>query len=813
MTDQTIHKQEFRIRDLSTRSVLLFPARAQIVRDIKDVTLEPGLNQIVIDGLTPTVDEHSIKVDGIGAATITDLAIDLHPNREIYEDIYPSDSEEDEDSDSNPDEDSEAEDAAVKSVADQIEDLNVQLQDEQEKINSAASRLKICENYGASITEHPPASNEFEQTVKAYNVEREKIYLDHKTSLASTEKIREQIRKLEKEKSRLGKAAVKAKEKARKEREKLRQKKLRRKEEARKEKKRIEAERYSFWPKKVYRVTISLEPSTWTPASSRRSSMDSESIVKLASPSKESPESHLSSGTVNISLTYITYSASWSPRYDLSLNTVSGNGVLEYGAELRNTTSETWKDAKVILSTSQASFQGLADSIPVLQPWHVRLVKSGRNPETALFSSHELNEKKNDWSHSRKKQAPRAELFGRVSHSTGLFGAPNQQFQQQQMLQQQAQQAQQQQMQQMQQQQVQYQHQEQPRPLFGRAAPASGGLFGSSNSMAQPGAFGGFGGSSLFGATRAMPPPPPAPVPALDPTIESEEALADELEMDSATLAHQEPALTFEEGAWEESGMTTTYDVPALKTLGPSNSTIKHKIAKINFTNIVFSHIVIAKLRPVAFLKAQLRNLSKITLLKGPLGLTLDDSFLGQATLPRCSAGDSFSLSLGVDPAVNVSYPKPTARRSQSGIFSKEDTNVFTRCVTVTNTKPNTPISLNIVDQVPISEDERLKIDILEPRGLRLGGDSVKTGSGVSKQGQSTSSASKNKNPPQNARSSVYDTVKDAVSRDTKWGVAEAAAKKNGEIVWKVQLNPGYEVKLDLQYEATFPGGETIVGV
>ena len=34
-------------------------------------------------------------------------------------------------------------------------------------------------------------------------------------------------------------------------------------------------------------------------------------------------------------------------------------------------------------------------------------------------------------------------------------------------------------------------------------------------------------------------------------------------------------SLVFEEGAWEESGMTTTYDVPGLKTLAPSNSTVR----------------------------------------------------------------------------------------------------------------------------------------------------------------------------------------------------------------------------------------------
>jgi len=35
-----IHKTEYRIRDLPTRSVTLFPTRAQVVRDIKDVPLK-----------------------------------------------------------------------------------------------------------------------------------------------------------------------------------------------------------------------------------------------------------------------------------------------------------------------------------------------------------------------------------------------------------------------------------------------------------------------------------------------------------------------------------------------------------------------------------------------------------------------------------------------------------------------------------------------------------------------------------------------------------------------------------------------------
>ena len=51
--------------------------------------LQTGVNQITVLGLTPTVDEHSIKVEGTGSAIISDITVELLPNRDIFEEIYP----------------------------------------------------------------------------------------------------------------------------------------------------------------------------------------------------------------------------------------------------------------------------------------------------------------------------------------------------------------------------------------------------------------------------------------------------------------------------------------------------------------------------------------------------------------------------------------------------------------------------------------------------------------------------------------------------------------------------------------------------
>lgn len=346
MSNDDIHRQEFLIRDLTTRSVLLFPTRAQIIRDIKEITLHPGANQIVIDGLAPTVDEHSIKVEGTGSATITDVTVDLLPNREVYEDIYPSDSEEEDDDE---DDESDVEHEGMMSIADKIKKLKIDLLNEQEKINSAANRLSICDNFGKSVASDRPPPDDLEKLLKAYNEEREKIYKDHLATTHISEKIREDIRKAEKEKAKLAKSLAKIDVKKQREKLKLREKKIRQAAEIQKEKERIRAEREAIWPRKVFKITINLEPASLTPGSSRRSSVDDgDTLVNLATSTFHEPSTApLKSGDISLSLSYITYSASWSPRYDLSLSTTKSAGVLEYGAELKNTTSESWRDAKV----------------------------------------------------------------------------------------------------------------------------------------------------------------------------------------------------------------------------------------------------------------------------------------------------------------------------------------------------------------------------------------------------------------------------------------------------------------------------------
>jgi hypothetical protein len=731
--------------------------------------------------------------------------------------VYPSDSEEEEDEndeENGPHEEPES----MKAIMNKIEQLNLDLLEEKEKIDSAAYRLQICDHFGSTASDNHPAPSDLGSIIKAYTDERAKISVDRTRSIVAVRKVEEEIAKYEKEKVKLRSVLAKAHYKEHKEKTKLRMKKARKMAETRKERQRIKDERSSFWPKKVYRITISLEPTIQTPGSSRPSSIDGDTIVNLATTTFHNPSSeHLKAGEVSLSLSYITYSASWAPRYDLSLNSLKCTGVLEYGAELKNNTSETWRDAKVVLSTSQTTFSGLNESIPVLHPWHVRLVKGLTGTDGALFSKTELEAKRQQRIESTEVgQKPRHEIFGIENSRAPAWAASRHPY-------------------------AEAAYDQASSSLFRREdrlpqpfgaqsnSNVQGSLLGSSgtwaqsNSNTQSSLFGSSGTclqsntniqGGLFGSVT---PATSAPIPVsgavlmarrrVQPSDEAEES-KEELAFVAAGDSDPDNSIVFEEGAWEESGLTTTYDVPGLKTLAPSNSTSKHKISKIDFKNIVFSHIVVGKLRQVAFLKARLCNASRITLLKGPLSLTLDGSFLGRSTFPRCSAGESFTLPLGVDPAIQIHYLKPTVRRSQSGIFSKEDSNTFMRTMVITNTKHNAPVELVALDQIPVSEDERLKIEITSPRGLKIDGESVCTGVGF----KQTNLAQAPTGTTQSAKMSSYpSSARQESGPQGGWGKAEAMVKKNGEVTWNIKLKAGCGVRLCLEYEALFPAGEAVV--
>ncbi|UPL04162.1 hypothetical protein LCI18_015096 [Fusarium solani-melongenae] len=788
---EVTHKVQYKIRELGTRSVTLFPTQAQIKREIKDVPLKPGTNEISILGFSPTIDKNSVMVEGSGSATITGISVEFVPNHELFDDVYPDDDSDDSLSEDDIDEFKEADEyPGLAETLEREQELTDNLEKAREEITNADDRLKILDSYSKSVDKREGVI--ISEVLETYKQQRERAYEDRMAGTLRERTIIKDLNKAWSERSRLSKLkdkqnykTFKAQTKLLKAKQKAKSKQLKRIEEKRKEKERIRNERARCWPKYCYTVHIQLEVNpSFTPSSSRRSSFSSEVDVVKRSESRTVPLEE--NPTCDLLLSYVTNSAFWTPSYDLQLSTVNATGTLCFDAGLHNTTSETWENCKITLSTSQATSSTLDDSIPVLLPWHIKLASKGSTGN--IFNSRQERQQKNEWQ-SKKTAAPapkpRQEMFGlntapvavendyqsqlmmlEQQNKKRLMMARQEQDgpaaarwgshpQAQQMMQQQMQQAQQQ-AQQRAQQQAQRQHIQIPQ-MSGAAQ-----MMGPPQMQMQM--------QGMMQQQRGQQ--------ALEDFIMSEEVIRDD---DDVTMPDAQPSLEFQNSLVEETGFTTTYDLPGLKTLVPKFTVSKQRVARLNFSNVLFSHTIVAKYQPVAYLRAKLRNNSKLTLLRGPASLTLDGSFMGQAKIPRCNSGAIFSLSLGVDSAIRVMYPKPDVRRSTSGMFSKEDSSMYVRTVTVHNTRitATKPAQVLVLDQVPVSEDDRLRVDISNPRGLTVGG------------------------APQAAGLPGRET-----QEDKNWGKATATLKEGGQIAWDVSLNPGKAVKLGLEYAVSMPSGD-----
>ncbi len=763
---------------------------------------QPGANEIIVVGVTPTADEHSIKVEGTGSAIITDITVELLPNRDIFQEIYPeSDSDSDkEESDDDDDDEADKINAALDALREKLTVLGDDQKRAAETVASAESRLKILDAYGKSLDKKRGV--DIETSVETYRKEREKVFKDHLDGLARDRALATEITKLRRDEARLLKLqdkeaakVAKAKAKVKRAKEKLKAKQQRRDNEKAKEKARIHKEREQFWAKSCYTVRISLDAgANFTPGSSRRSSIASATDVQLVK--KDDAAAAATSMTCDLALEYVTSSAFWSPSYDLALSSTNNTATLSFDARLTNMTSETWTNSRVVLSTSQANFSGLQDDTPTLVPW--RLKMAGRHHGGSwdgldIAYTREERAQKEEWNATQNQvqQKPRAELFGAGYAAGARKGAPNVWQQssapaisapampvpppqplalasfgvQQQSLEQNRSYA--------------FGNATYPNAPGGPAASVSlgGGLFGSvmpsakskrSDSRLRSGSPGGGGGGGApHGAT--------------------DQFYADEADLDgdAQTILDSTPEVTFQDSSFEETGLTATYDLPHPKTLKPSSTASKQRVARLSFAHVTFSRTVVAKYKPAAYLRARLRNTSKLTLLKGPTGLTLDGTFLGRSTLPRCSAGDAFNMPLGVDPAIRVAYPKAEVARSTTGVFSKGENSVYTRCVTLVNTRASAgkSVGITVIDQVPVSEDEKLRVDVLQPAGVGSGR-AVATGL-PGKEG----------------------------AEGAEWGRATASLKKAGEVQWEVVLNAGKSVKLVLQYEVAFPTGSGVTQV
>ena len=204
---------------------------------------------------------------------------------------------------------------------------------------------------------------------------------------------------------------------------------------------------------------------------------------------------------------------------------------------------------------------------------------------------------------------------------------------------------------------------------------------------------------------------------------------------------------------------------------------------------------------------------------------------------PHCSPPQTVVLEPGVDQGVKVEYERPTVKHRIHVTVLMEKVGAFNLTIRITNSKSST-VSLVVLDQVPVPEVERLRVNIIVPRGLKDVDDVIKSGVGVdvnedSHQGNEDADVyccsrtaqqagqylrdCKNKtfslrrledvigspsiSGPKSPEAHPLAPAHSEAKSGSGWGTAKAVLKKNGKVRRDVNLYKGECIGPALEYE------------
>lgn len=125
--------------------------------------------------------------------------------------------------------------------------------------------------------------------------------------------------------------------------------------------------------------------------------------------------------------------------------------------------------------------------------------------------------------------------------------------------------------------------------------------------------------------------------------------------------------------------------------------------------------LLVPAISPEAYLVAQIKNPSLLTLPAGQAQLAVGADPAGTAALKLVAPGEEVTLPLGVDRAVR-SFRNVEQVQAEKGFFSKDDVTRYAVTIEVQNPYP-TAVPLRIVDELPLQGDKNIEVAVVDAAG------------------------------------------------------------------------------------------------
>ncbi len=131
-----------------------------------------------------------------------------------------------------------------------------------------------------------------------------------------------------------------------------------------------------------------------------------------------------------------------------------------------------------------------------------------------------------------------------------------------------------------------------------------------------------------------------------------------------------------------------------------------------------YQYYVAPKISTDVFLTAQLTNWNKYNFLSGEASLFFEGTFIGKSLINTQATTDTLNLSLGNDKNIVVTrtLQKELAERQIFGSNKKETRNWLIEA----KNRKSQPVNLLVEDQVPVSQNSDIQVDVQETSGAKL---------------------------------------------------------------------------------------------
>ncbi len=129
-----------------------------------------------------------------------------------------------------------------------------------------------------------------------------------------------------------------------------------------------------------------------------------------------------------------------------------------------------------------------------------------------------------------------------------------------------------------------------------------------------------------------------------------------------------------------------------------------------------YEYHAVPKLEPAVFLLAKVTDYGRFNLLPGVANIFYQDTYIGQTTVNPQTVADTLLLSLGRDEQITVKRVQPKDFTERRKVFSNTIKETYTYEIAVKNNK-SIPIKVDILDQVPVSRQKEIVVELGEHEG------------------------------------------------------------------------------------------------